>query len=131
MYCPLAKETNVTGKFDKSGFARGNYHVLQKKINLGKHSQSFAIYGALTVIRESQFQKGKMIHLQLRPYRVFLKSFPSLTLHNRGIYMVSKDNLTNDQKQFRTYAVAYVRQTPTKDGIKGASPSDDSRVRLD
>ena len=51
------------------------------------------IYQSMQTIQSMQFQKGKMVHVQLQPHRVFLKGIPSTAMDNTQL-AVSKKDLT-------------------------------------
>ena len=91
----------------------------------------FHIYQSMQTIRSTQFQKGKMVHLQLQPHRVFLKGMPSMAMDETQI-AVSKKDLTGDQRHLRSNCVyAYIRQASSKHGIKEEPPAEGSHIKLD
>ena len=129
MYCKWPKD-QVSGAINKS---KGpiSFHKLEQKMNWQMISE-FHIYQSMQTIRAMQFQKGKMVHVQVQLHHIFLKSVPSMAMDNDTKFAVAKSELSSDQRHLRFNCVyAYVRQTPNKSGLREESPAEGSHIKMD
>ncbi len=130
MYCIYPKMLDSKGKktqLDDYSKEPDFAHLETKTV--WEEPSEFGVYYQLAVLREVQFTKGKLVHLQLQPHRVYLQNLPFPRL--QGKISTAQETLSKDQKLYRSSYHAYVRMPPNPEGLQEAVPPEDSQVVLE
>jgi len=130
MYCTYPKKLDSKGKkTQEDDYSKEPDFASLETKTVWEEPSEFGVYYQLAVLREVQFTKGKMAHMQLRPHRVYLHNLPFPRL--RGKTNTARETLTKDQKLYRSSYHAYVRMPPNPQGLQEAVPPEDSQVVLE
>lgn len=130
MYCKYPKVLDSKGKKTQVDDCskEPEFASLETK-TVWEEPSEFGVYYQLAVLREVQFTKGKMVHLQLKPHRVYLHNLPFPRLQGKS--NTARETLSKDQKLYRSSYHAYVRMPPNPQGLQEAVPPEDSQVELE
>jgi len=130
MYCIYPKMLDSRGKKTQvEDYSKEPDFASLETKTVWEEPSEFGVYYQLAVLREAQFTKGTMVHLQLKPHRVYLHNLPFPRL--RGKINTARETLTKDQKLYRSSYHAYVRMPPNPEGLQEAVPPEDSQVVLE
>ena len=88
--------------------------------------REFEIYHALIPIRESQYQKGLAIHVEMNAVRVYLMSLTGIEVKDRAQFQ----QMTPAQQRVHQTFYAFIRM-PGKKGQKELAPTPGIRVQLE
>ena len=88
--------------------------------------RDFEIYHALIPIRESQYQKGLALHVEMNAVRVYLMSLTGIEVKDRAQF----EEMTPAQQRFHKTFYAFIRM-PGQKGQKGLVPMLGLRVQLE
>ena len=88
--------------------------------------RQFEIYHALIPIRESQYQKGLAIHVEMNAVRVYLMSLTGIEIKDRAQFQ----QMTPAQQRVHKTFYAFIRM-PGKKGQKELAPTPGVRVQLE
>ena len=91
-----------------------------------RFQRELEIYNALIPIRESQFQKGLSINVEINPVRVYLMSLTGIEVKDRAQF----DLMTPEQQRFHKTFYAFIRM-PGQKGQKELVPTPGLRVQLE
>ncbi len=130
MYCMYPKKLDSKGKktqMDDYSKEPDFAHLETKTV--WEEPSLFGVYYQLAVLREVQFTKGKLVHLHLKPHRVYLQNLPFPRLQKKT--NTAWGTLRKDQKVYRSSYYAYVRMPPNPQGLLEAVPPEDSQVELE
>ena len=127
MYCkyPTKSEHGSKKKVEDRSQEPIGFHSLPTPTFYRFHRE-LEIYNALIPIRESQFQKGLSINVEIHPVRVFLMSLTGVEVKDRAQF----DLMTPAQRRFHKTFYAFIRM-PGQKGQKELAPAPGVRIQLE